>query len=209
MVLLVIYRNPMKKTFFFLVLLVAVHANAVAKKIEGTIIFENGVERTVTFKIPFRLLSGHADYERLQHRVRFFDKGKELVLKPGEASEFRFSYQNETVRMVSIRHSGLEGLFSGDNAIFLKLEMDGHLRLYRLYETRVSGGYDSSHPHQTEEYYLQKKGGALKRLKAFSFRKDMADYLSDCPSVADKIKDKDFKRRDLEVIVIAYNKDCN
>ncbi len=198
----------MKQIFFFLILVLTVHANAVAKKIEGTIIFENGTERVVTFKIPFRFLSGRANYQSLQHRVKFFDNGKKMVLKPGEISEFRFNYRNETVRMVSISHTGLEGLFARNKAIFLKLEIDGALRLFRYYATRVSGGYGSTYSYQTEEYYLQKDGGKLKQPKGLSFRKDMVEYLSDCPSLADRIKDKAFKRRDLEVIVIYYNKNC-
>lgn len=199
----------MNKILFFFIAFVIIHPGAIAKKIEGTIVFENGTERTVTFKIPFRLLSSHADYERLQHRVKFFDKGEKLVLRPGEASEFRFQYQNETVRMVSISGSGLEGLFARNNAIFLKLEIDGALRLYRFFATRSSGGYNSTYTYQTAEYYLQKGKGPLKRPKGISFRKDMVEYLSDCPTVADKINDKDFKRRDLEVIVMFYNKNCN
>lgn len=201
----------MKKIFLFLILLVTLFANVIAKKIEGTIIFENGTKRTVILKIPFRLLSGRADYQRLQNRVKFFDNGEKMVLKPGEASEFSFSYRNEIVRMVSVPNSGLEGLFAKNNAIFLKLEMDGALRLYRFYATRTAagGGYGATYSYQTEDYYLQKKGEALKRPKGLLFRKDMEEYFSDCPSVADKIKDKDFKRRDLEAIVMYYNKNCN
>ena len=199
----------MNKIFFFLIFFVSVHASAIAKKIEGVIIFENGTERTVTFKIPFRLLASHADYEKLQHRVKFFDKGEKLVLRPGEASEFRFTHQNETIRMVSISGSGLEGIFARNNAIFLKLEIDGPLRLFRFFATRTGGGYNATYTYQSAEYYLQKGNGPLKRPKGISFRKDMMDYLSDCPTVADKIHDKDFKRRDLEVIVMFYNKNCH
>ena len=205
----------MRNIVFISILVVGLLSVAEAKKIEGRIIRRTGTE-SVVFNVPFRLFSSRPDFERMQYRIRYYDKsGKKMTLKPGEAEEFEFNLPTEQVRMLSISSDlGLEAAFSRSTFVFLRLEIDGPLRLFKYYQTRSSGGsyygggMSAGSSYTTENFYLQKAGEKLKRPRTLNFRKDMAEYLGDCPSLVDKIRDKDFKRKDLEFIVLFYNKQC-
>lgn len=59
-----------------------------------------------------------------------------------------------------------------------------------------------------ERFVLQKGEGDLKRPKGLTFKKDMADYFSDCPALIEKIESKDFRKNDLEFVVRFYNSNC-
>ncbi len=50
--------------------------------------------------------------------------------------------------------------------------------------------------------------GELKRPKALAFKKDMVEYFSSCPALAEKIENKSFRKNDLEAIVTNYNSAC-
>ncbi len=41
------------------------------------------------------------------------------------------------------------------------------------------------------------------------FKKTALDFFKDCPALIEKIKNKEFKKRDIEAIVDYYNKDCS
>jgi hypothetical protein len=68
----------------------------------------------------------------------------------------------------------------------------------------MTGGYSYS----VENMILQKGNGELKQPRSLSFRKDMRDYFSDCPDLTEKIDSRDFRRADMEAIVIYYNAHC-
>ena len=140
----------------------------------------------MTFNIPFNFLSREPNYEKLQYKVKYFDPaGKKVVLKADNAKEIQFQFAGENVRMLSRYNSiGIGNIFSMSTHIFLKLEMDGKLK-------------------------LQKENGELKRPKGMSFRKDMTEYFSDCPALVEKIEDKDFRKSDLEMMVNFYNSNCS
>jgi len=96
-------------------------------------------------------------------------------------------------------------------------EKEGGLPLFRAYRAMpkykplikmLSETGNKAVLQKTENFYLQKDGEKLKRPRTLNFRKDMTEYLSDCPSLVEKIRDKDFKRKDLEFIVLFYNKQC-
>ncbi|MEO8472593.1 MAG: hypothetical protein ABI477_10370 [Chryseolinea sp.] len=206
----------MRNLVMICVFVIGFSSHAEAKKVEGKIIRRTGTE-TVIFNVPFKLLSSRPDIERMQYRIRYYDKfGKKMILKPGEAEEIQFAYKNEVVRMISISNDlGLQGTFSRSTFVFLRLEIDGPLRLFKYYQTSSNNtGYygagisTGGGTYTTENLYLQKEGQKLKRPRTLNFRKDMADYLSDCPALVDRIRDKDFKRKDLEFIVMFYNKQC-
>lgn len=203
-------------------LMVLCYCFAAAEKIEGMIITNVNDTLKVTFDIPIELLSREPNYERLQYKVKYVDEnGKKQTLKPDDAREIIFTYNNETVRMLSRLNTlqfvgGTILLSSGDN-IFLKLVEDGPVQLFLYYYTQntpgtinpSSGAMTGGFMYDTDRYILQKGvRGELKQIKGMSFRKDMAEYFADCPELVKKIEEKEFKREDMEAIVRFYNAQC-
>ncbi len=55
---------------------------------------------------------------------------------------------------------------------------------------------------------LKRDGEELFQPGAFSVKKDLIAYFSDCPELAQKIETKIFKKRDLLGMVMYYNENC-
>ena len=102
--------------------------------------------------------------------------------------------------------------------MFLHLIQDGKVQLFKIYVRSGStgtvgvggagvGGNDGG-GSTSETYVLQKNGGKLFQTRLFSFKKDLAGFFSDCPALAEKIKDKTYRRSDVEEIVFEYNQKC-
>ena len=188
-----------------------------AKKIDGKIFFENDTV-DVIFKIPFKLLTQEPNYEKIQSKIKYYDSnGNKITLKPSQAKEIRFNDGFFEVRMLSRYNSlGLGGLFSIHNYIFLKLETDGYLKLFRYYYTQHSAGtYNSTtgtmtggYSYNVESYILQKGDSELVRPSGYMFRKDMKEYFSDCPELSKKIEDRELRKDDMESIVRYYHLHC-
>lgn len=188
-----------------------------ARKIEGKIFFENDTI-DVTFNIPIKFFTQELNYEKLQNKVKYYDSsGEIIILKPEYAKEIQFKYENKNVRMLSRSNSiGVGNIFKKGAKIFLKLESDGKLKLFNYYQTQFSpgmyndptGSMSGGTIISVENYILQKGDGELKRLKGLTFKKDMAEYFSDCPALVAKIESKDFRKRDMNIIVRFYNSYC-
>ena len=189
-----------------------------AIKKEGKILYENDTI-DVIFEIPLRLFSQEPNYKKIQYKITYFDsRGGKKVLKPGDAREIRFSHENDQIRMLSRNNTlGIEDIYSFKSDIFLKLELDGELRLFMYYTTNtvpgvyngssgtISGGYTEN----IEKYVFQKGNGELKRPKSISFKNDMVEYFSDCPKLSQKIDNQEFGKKDIKAIVSFYNSNCN
>ena len=102
-----------------------------AKDIPGQIILENDT-LNVTFSIRVGLFSQEPFYERLQFKMKYYDStNTQIILKPDQAKEIRFRYDDEDIRMLSRKNTiGAGGLFYTGNAIFLRLELDGYLKVF-------------------------------------------------------------------------------
>lgn len=111
---------------------------------------------------------------------------------------------------------GFGNIFSTSTNIFLRLEIDGKLKLFNYYYTQSSpgmynsstGGMTGGYSYTVEKYVFQKETGELKRFKGLTFRKDMIEYFNDCPELSKKIEDKEFRKNDMESIVRYYNSNC-
>ena len=188
-----------------------------AKKIDGKILFENDTV-DVIFKIPFNFFTQELNYEKLQNKVKYYDSdGNKVILRPDQAKEIRFNDGFFEIRMLSRYNSlGLGSMFSMSTNIFLKLETDGYLKLFRYYYTQNSvgmyngttGTMTGGYSYSVENYILQKGNLELKRPKGLMFRKDMIEYFSDCPELSKKIEGKEFRKNDLESIVRYYYIHC-
>jgi hypothetical protein len=133
----------MKKVVFLLLGIVFAF-ELQAKKISGTIIFERDT-LDVTFNIPVGFLSSEINFEGLQYKVKYYDSnGKKITLRPHEAKEIRFTYNNQTIRMLS-RLNNFDNwttwnVLGSNTHIFLKLEIDGEVKLFKYFYRMNNGG---------------------------------------------------------------------
>jgi predicted Zn-ribbon and HTH transcriptional regulator len=188
-----------------------------AKRVEGKIIFDNDTV-DVTFNIPFTLLGNQPDFQRLQKKVKYYDaSGNRKVLKPDQAREIQFSYDSQQVRMLSRAYKGAGSIFSITKTQFIKLEVDGEVKMFAYYDTRPSAGtihnslgktIPAGGVRQVKVELMQKQEGELKRLKTFTFRQDMITFFNDCPQLSQKIESREFRRMDLASIITFYNTSC-
>jgi hypothetical protein len=201
----------------FLVVAVLLFGNANARKIPGLLVDLQGHVVEVTFKIPFKFLSSEPNYERIQYRVVYYDAtGTKTVLRPGDAREITFNCKNEEIRMLSRADNLHVRLFSSDTHIFLRLLVDGKMKLFNYYYTQSSPGfYDGSTgamsggaTYTADNFILQKDEADLMQPRGLAFRKDMVAYLQDCPKVAAMVEERALRRRDMEIIVRQYNEKC-
>lgn len=205
-----------KVALLFTIILTCFTSTLFARKIEGQII-SSADTQNVVFNIPFRFLSKVPNFERLQIRVRYYDaSGKLVTLKPDDAEEIRFMLGREQIRMLSRPNTLGANIFSNQKNIFLRLKIDGPLKMFHYYYTQTSpgmysgatGGMSAGYSYSVENRILQKNNGELKRPRGLSFRKDMREYFSDCPQLIERIEAKDFRRSDMEAIVRFYNLNC-
>lgn len=208
----------MMRFLFFLLVTLSFSFSLEAKKIKGKIVFESETIE-VTFNIPMRSFSVGPNYEKLQYRVKYYDRnGKSISIRPTEAKEFVFRYLGSDIRMISVRnHFGSGNPPPSRPRIFLKLEVEGKVNMYSYYSTQSSPGiYNPSTglstggmTYSVERYVLQKGDGNLWQPRALTFRKDLVDYFKDCPDLVEKVEAKFFRKDDLEAIVMYYNSRCD
>jgi hypothetical protein len=199
-----------------IIALTVISLQVYGRKIPGVII-ANGESKEVMFDIKVPLLAGEPNFERTQYRVRYFDEsGKKQTLRPDDADEIRFDFEGVEIRMISVPNTiGAGSMFLSTRKIFLKLEIDGVLRLYRYYYKQNTGGYFGAgggyYPGATytaDNLIFQKGNGPLKQPRSLGWKRDILEYFSDCPALRDRIESKDLRRKEIEAIVIYYNQQC-
>jgi hypothetical protein len=207
----------MKKVFLIIIIGLISLNQLEAEKITGYFITKTNDTLKVTFKIPVNFFSQEPNFEKIQWKITYYDSiNQKQILKPNMAKEIVFDYDGENIRMLSRQNNlGLIGSIFIDNSyVFLQLIKDGKLKLFKYYKTNSSPGmYNSStgamtggYSYTVEKYIMQKGNEGLFKTRWLSFKKDMADYLSDCPELAKKIEDKIYGSDDIELIVDEYNR---
>jgi len=209
----------MKKIIFALFIGIICLKNMEARDIIGYYISKSNDTLRVTFKIPIKFFSQEPNYERLQCKIKYFDSNKKkMILKPNMANEISFDYEGKKIRFLS-RPNDLDlycTIFSDNSNLFLHLIKDGKLKLFKYYQTNNTLRYNPSTGMTTgglqyifDNYIMQKGNEELFVTGLFSFRKDMVDYLSDCPDLSRKIEDKIYRSYDIEKIIDEYNQSCH
>ncbi|NLL15342.1 MAG: hypothetical protein GX267_18240 [Fibrobacter sp.] len=209
----------MKKHFSLFVMVLLISTYSEAKKIPGFFINKEGDTVYVTFNVTVSLFRQEAKIERIQEKIRYYDSlNNTNTLKPENASEVVIVNSVDTIRMLSRTNNLGLGSFFARNGIFLRLIKDGTLKLFKYYESKSSApGHNNSnntmsggYTYEIESYILQKKNEPLFRTRSqVTFRKDMTDYLSDCPELVKKIEQKKYRKEDMALIVEEYNKLCH
>ncbi len=201
---------------FVIVVFVFLSAHADARKVHGFIV-AGAEKREVTFEVRVPLFANEPNFERTQYKIRYYDeRGNLQTLKPTDADEISFDYEGMEVRMISVENTiGAGGFLLRPKRIFLKLEIDGPLRLYRYYyKTQTGGsynpatGYSGGATYTVEDLIFQKGNGPLKQPRTMGWRNDMLEYFSDCPNVRSLIENKALRRSEMESITRMYNSSC-
>lgn len=204
----------MKKTFLpiLLMLLVSLSLQA-AKKVSGYYIDHSGKKNEVTFLVKFNLFGTAPQIEILQNKITYLDNNKKIKLTPLDAKEIFFTYKGDAYRMISVKD--LRETFSeGEPLLFLKIEVDGMIKLFTYYSSRYyPGSYNSTTgattgggSSTTERYILQKGTGEFIRPRMLFFKKDVLPLFDDCEEMNDKIKN--VSRATIESVLREYNERC-
>jgi hypothetical protein len=207
----------MKKLVLYTVFVVFALTTNAAKKVEGFILYDNNQSVKVVFLIPSGFLNSEPAYQKLQYRVSYIQNNVKLTLKPDDAKEISFTYNGQTIRMLSVVDNLQMGSpFSSKVKVFLKLVVDGEIKLFDYYATSYSPGIynpgtgmmGGGSSYTYERLVMQRGDGPLVRPRDFYFKKDMTEFLQDCPKLVERINEKVFKKSDLELIVREYNAKC-
>ena len=207
----------MRKIGLLIVIGLILTSKTAAKKLEGKLLLENDTME-VTFHVPVNLFTQEINYEKLQHKIKYFDSsGKKVIISPDQAEEIRFIYKREEIRMLSRYCSRRLGrVFLMNHHLFLKLEIDGKLKMFKYYFTENSPVmYNSSknvttmgYSFTADRYILQKSDEEIFMPRDLTFRKDMVKYFQDCPELFLKIENKEYRQKDLKIVVCYYNSNC-
>jgi hypothetical protein len=189
--------------------------NLQAEKIDGIVIFKNDSIAHVTFIIPKILLLDEINYQSIQEGVTYLDPdNKKIKLKPEQVKEIKFKYLGEEIRMISCDHNPYR---TSKKGILLKLIMNGRLKLFTFFTSRgpvgMYVGPGSKWVGVTgdiELIVLQKGEEELfkPRFVSSNFKEDMKVYLSDCPSLIEKIEKETYTIDAMREIVLDYNTNC-
>jgi len=130
-------------------------------------------------------------------------RGKIKIMSYDQLDRVQIAQQKKkttlTARQVKAVFTGSETYHphQGDHTIrFMKLIKSGYLSLYAFREENQN--FYSGR-------YLVKRDGAASEVPNLSFKRNMAEFLRDCPEIREKIKSGEYGRKDLDQIIDAYN----
>ncbi len=167
----------------------------------------------VTFLVPMR--DGNPDFEKMQSKIQCIDEnGTKVKYYPKEIQEYQFRWKGQTIRMISLDNT-LPSLnpWPGPSKIFLKLEMDGQVRMFR-YQYTITNRYAGAGGNQVtvkQRYIsivLQKRESALLKADDKLFRYQMRYFFDDCPELVEKIDNGTYVSPQYSALVSFYNSHC-
>lgn len=194
--------------------------NIHAERIAGTILFNNDSTARVTFEIPVEIFLDAINYQSIQEKIVYYDSNdKKIKLKPEQVKEINFRFKNEDIRMVSFARIPYNIPFSTPTGhILLRNIIDGNLKLFIFHSTHGPAGMYIGPGSKwvgksgdVELIILKKNNEELFKPKFTDrkFKKDMSAYLSDCPSLVQKIENDLYTIDNIRQIVIDYNSNCD
>jgi hypothetical protein len=202
------YKPNFMKSILFVLIMGMCTLFARAEKLTGKIISE-GKSKEVTFDLEVPL--SDYDLEWMQYKVKYFDEnGQRKSLKPTEAEEIQFEHEGRPVRMISCVNPGLGLKFFKGKKIFLFLEVDGPLRLYRFYYTTGENNVGPTPKEIVTQYkhVYQKLQYRVVEPAGITWKPDMMKYFAECQEVVDKIDQKEFRKEDAIAVAELYNEKC-
>jgi hypothetical protein len=194
---------------YILILFVFCFSNRVkANEVAGEILLVSGKVLHVTLLVPGNPAKAEPYYLDMQNGITYIDSaGTKRVIKPKLAVSVRFVYYGNPVCMLSEIDTFSIRVY-GTTKVFLKLEIDGRLKLFSYYTTvDYFGNYTVK--HRIKINVIQKDNEDLLNYDYMIFQKDFIPVVSDCPDLVNKIKDKVYLKSDLAAIVTYYNSNCS
>jgi hypothetical protein len=219
-----------KKSFFIFLFLLSVFP-ADAKFIKGKIVRETDTLE-VTFDIPVNTTTRDVIYKKLINKIKYISNiGVKGIIRPDQAKEIRFNYMNNDVILVSILNSLNLGGYGSKINVFLKLEIDGKVKMYSYsgnaggggmgYAPAYSGGYgggysggymmvgnSGGYSSAKITYILQNEEGEMVKEKQISKKEALFKFLKDCSAVKQRFENKEFYLEELWSVVALYNNSC-
>lgn len=178
-----------------------------AAEIEGKILFVSGKIQEVTLLVPMRYTVDEPDYASMQNSIVYIDStGDKHTVKPKAAQRISFIYKGAEIHMLSEfdTFSMTDPDSYGTSKVFLKIEIDGPLKLFSYYST---GNYYKNTSYAKHEI-IQKNNGSLLNYDRMVFQTDFVAVVKDCPDLVKKINDKKYSKSDIETIIKQYNATC-
>lgn len=196
----------MKEIVIIILLTISLVFSLFSKEIEGQIIYDNDTV-DVIFKIPLDLRNQQVIYESIQRKIKYIDSlGANKVLKPEDAKEFRFKFEENEIRMKSLKKKDeIKDILFFPSKFFIKLEFDKEFKVFKYYSNASSGNTN----HLIKKYIIQNRNGKMILVKSSSFVENMVDCFSDCEELVSMIKNHDYVYRDIETIFEYYNLFCH
>ena len=130
--------------------------------------------------------------------LRDQSKREYLVLKPKDGKKERFLITK--VRGFQMKGEAFHTLNIFSRYHFAKLVKEGYLNHYKY--TPEDANYNDSF---SQSLLVKKDGGILILPGLIGFRTQVSKFLDDCDSVEKKVKDKVYKKSDLDQIIEEYN----
>ncbi len=188
-----------------------------AQYISGNIEFLDGRVETVKFDLPLQVAPKMVNYQKVQYKIRYVDPyGRKKEVLPTQAKRIVFIEGRDTVKLHSVPNNmGLRNGFKKVERLFLRLELDGELKLYRFYSLSTSPGMhnavtgvtNSNYSFPLESFILHKENTWL-QLKRESYMADMQRLLWSCPNVSSHLAYRNLTARQIAQVVQEYNSSC-
>jgi len=198
----------MNKTLFGVMFFTLISTQAFSRNIQGFYINNSGDTSKVIFDIPIAA-PNNPKIKNLHFGINYRDQNDVLrSIKPHQAKEVVFIYNNKVTRLLSrTDHLNLSHKMfkKGKSYIFLKLEVDGKLKLFSYYHTQhVSMDFS----YESKMMIFQKGNDLLFIPNNYRFRKSIRKFLNDCPELVKKIKKRLYGKGDEVEIARLYNEKC-
>jgi hypothetical protein len=202
----------MKSKLLFLTIALLSIVNTFAQYEKTTVHYRNG-----------EVKQGFAKFAFMSDKLKFKEtkeQKKPSLLTYKELDKFVIGYGNDKTEYQYKIVKGKPG------AKLLKVKLRGDVSLY--YEIKTSGGAPMAmggvggmtmgmgFSSSTEVYYIAKKDDDIV-IQLFNmlgvskkkFKKIVPEFFGDCPELIEKIKNKEYKKRDIVEIVDYYNNECS
>lgn len=134
--------------------------------------------------------------DTIKGKVRALTYGAEKKVQIEEPGKKKVVYPFFKVKSFSIEGETYQPVKGPDGYTFMKLVKPGYLSLF-AFQHKDQTTYDG--------LFLAKKDGTGTEVPNLTFKKGMRRFLDDCPSVATKIENDIYNKKDLNKIVDEYN----
>lgn len=184
-------------------------------KVNGYYINNFGDTIKVIYSISSSLDGQEPLFEIIQKSITIIDSSKNKIkLFPSMASEIGFTYDGNKY----ILYSECFDCQSNDN-YFLQRKIDGTLKLYTILNVKSNGGYTTTSAGgsvnyhgggstTTETYLLKKNNEDLVEFNNDFFKVNIKEYFKNCSYIIDRINNKTYKVKDIELLVKDFNINC-